>query len=161
MTEQHLNQYSGPYSDPPHGRAHFTGSAQLVEGAKIRPLHRTVTQEMVNLYAEASGDHNPVHLDEDYAKQTRYGKRITHGMLVLGIISEAMEHNFGGVWARSGELKAQFRNPVFPGETVAVDGHITLIENSPEVKVVYVTGSCLKGDGTNAVTFKCKVKIAP
>jgi len=42
---------------------------------------REVTDELVRAFAEVSGDHNPIHLDDEFAKTTRFGRRIAHGML--------------------------------------------------------------------------------
>ena len=56
----------------------------------VQPVTRTLTQEMLNAYAEASGDFNPIHTDEAFAKTTPMGGTIAHGMLVLSFISEMM-----------------------------------------------------------------------
>ena len=46
-------------------------------------IERQVTDKLVKQFAELSGDHNPLHLDDEYARGTRFGRRIAHGMLFL------------------------------------------------------------------------------
>ena len=79
---------------------------------------RAVTQEQLRAYADASGDHNPLHLDAAYAAGTMFGRPIAHGMLVLAFISEMMTDAFGERWLESGSLRVRFRAPVYPGDTV-------------------------------------------
>jgi acyl dehydratase len=73
---------------------------------------------MLNAYAAASGDHNPIHIDEAFAKTTPMGGTIAHGMLVLSLISEMMTAAFGPAWLASGTLDVRFRAPARPGDTV-------------------------------------------
>ena len=42
-------------------------------------IDRQITDDLVRAFAELSGDHNPIHLDEEFAKRTRFGRRIAHG----------------------------------------------------------------------------------
>ena len=55
---------------------------------------REVTDELVRGFAELSGDHNPIHLDEEFAKETRFGRRIAHGMLSGAFISAVLGIEF-------------------------------------------------------------------
>jgi len=56
--------------------------SRLSEGMSLPEIKRNITQENINLYAEASGDFNPIHVDENYARQTPLGVTIAHGMLL-------------------------------------------------------------------------------
>ena len=84
----------------------------------VAPLTRTLTQPMLNAYADASGDHNPIHIDEAFAKTTPMGGTIAHGMLVLSFISQMMTAAFAERWLASGSLEVRFRAPARPGDTV-------------------------------------------
>jgi 3-hydroxybutyryl-CoA dehydratase len=84
----------------------------------VAPVTRQLTQAMLNAYADASGDHNPIHIDEAFAKTTPMGGTIAHGMLVLSFISEMMTGAFGERWLVSGSLDVRFRAPARPGYTV-------------------------------------------
>jgi 3-hydroxybutyryl-CoA dehydratase len=89
-----------------------------VNGPDVAPVTRQLTQAMLNAYAAASGDHNPIHIDEAFAKTTPMGGTIAHGMLVLSFISEMMTGAFGERWLASGSLDVRFRAPARPGDTV-------------------------------------------
>jgi 3-hydroxybutyryl-CoA dehydratase len=84
----------------------------------IRQVEKLVTQEFINAYADASGDRNPIHIDEEFAKATPFGGTIAHGMLTLASISEMMAAAFGKRWLDSGKLKVRFRAPARPGDTI-------------------------------------------
>ena len=84
----------------------------------VAPVTRTLTQQMLNAYADASGDFNPIHIDEAFAKTTPMGGTIAHGMLVLSFISEMMTGAFRTAWLSTGTLEVRFRAPARPGDTV-------------------------------------------
>lgn len=89
----------------------------LVPGMNARFL-KTLTERDVFLFASASGDRNPVHLDEDYARRTRFGGRIAHGMLSASVISAAIATRLPGPGSIYLSQDLQFRRPVKLGETV-------------------------------------------
>lgn len=82
------------------------------------PVVRTLTQEQIGRYAAASGDHNPIHVDERFAATTPFEGTIAHGMLVLALIGEMMNAAHGQAWLRSGSLKVRFKAPTRPGDVV-------------------------------------------
>ena len=59
-------------------------------GPELAPLVKIITQPQLDLYCQASGDHNPLHWDAEFAAGTRFGGVIAHGMLTLAFISEMM-----------------------------------------------------------------------
>ena len=79
---------------------------------KIKSIKKLISERMVKDYAEVSGDFNPIHLDEDYAKKTEFKNKIVHGMLLISNITEIMFKNFGNSWNKNGSLKIKFRNPL-------------------------------------------------
>jgi len=89
-----------------------------VNAPEVAQVTRELTQPMLNAYADASGDHNPIHIDEAFAKTTPMGGTIAHGMLVLSFISEMMAGAFGAQWLASGSLDVRFRAPARPGDAV-------------------------------------------
>ncbi len=97
-------------------------------GDKLPIIKHTVTQEAINQYADASGDHNPLHIDPEFAKGTFYGRTIAHGLMTLAFVSQMMtEWDWKG-WAYGGEIDMAFLSPVFPGDEVNVSAEITAIE---------------------------------
>ncbi|HHL4080449.1 MULTISPECIES: MaoC family dehydratase [unclassified Burkholderia] len=89
----------------------------LIPGMSARFL-KTLSERDVFLFASASGDKNPVHLDDAYAKQTRFGGRIAHGMLSASVISAAIATHLPGPGSIYLSQDLQFRRPVKLGETV-------------------------------------------
>ncbi|HEX8688016.1 MAG TPA: MaoC family dehydratase [Pyrinomonadaceae bacterium] len=85
------------------------------DAAEIR---KTVTDEDVRAFAEVTGDRNPVHLDEEYAAGTRFGRRIAHGMLGASLISAVLANELPGRGTVYLSQTLRFTAPVFPGDTV-------------------------------------------
>jgi 3-hydroxybutyryl-CoA dehydratase len=84
----------------------------------VRSVVREITQARIDAYAEASGDHNPIHVDPAFAATTPFGGTIAHGMLILALIGEMMRGAYGDAWCRTGRLKVRFKAPTRPGDTV-------------------------------------------
>jgi 3-hydroxybutyryl-CoA dehydratase len=84
----------------------------------VTSVEKHITQDMISAYADASGDDNPIHVDETFAKTTPFGGTIAHGMLTLASISEMMAASFGKRWLAAGKLKVRFRAPARPGDTI-------------------------------------------
>lgn len=79
---------------------------------------KVLSERNVFLFASASGDRNPVHLDDAYAQRTRFGGRIAHGMLSASVISAAIASRLPGPGSIYLSQDLQFRRPVKLGETV-------------------------------------------
>ncbi len=91
-------------------------------GAEATTAARTVTAEDVAAFAALSGDHNPLHLDEEYAARGPFGRPVAHGLLGVAVASGLMEQSgftTGTLYAFLG-LDWSFRRPIFPGERVRV-----------------------------------------
>ena len=98
------------------------------ENDSLPVVTKTITQEKINRYADASGDHNPLHLDPAFAATTQFGGTIAHGMLVLAYVSEMMTAAFGEAWLMGGRLKTRFRGAARPGDTVTASGRVVRVE---------------------------------
>ena len=99
-------------------------------------LSRTISDDDIRAFANATGDHNPLHLDEQFAKQTRFGKRIAHGMLSASLISAVIANNLPGQGSIYLGQTLQFVAPVFPGDTVTARVTVTSIrEDKPIIKL--------------------------
>ena len=82
-------------------------------------VERTVTQEQLRAYAQASGDFNPLHLDPEFAAATQFGGIVAHGMWTLALISESMAAAFAGSWLSGGSLRVRFKGAARPGDELA------------------------------------------
>ena len=78
----------------------------------------TITDEMIRLFADLTGDTNPVHLDDAYAAKTRFGRRIAHGMIAAGLISAALAGDLPGPGTVYLSQSLQFKAPVYPGDSI-------------------------------------------
>jgi 3-hydroxybutyryl-CoA dehydratase len=80
--------------------------------------HKTIGDEDVRAFAALTGDRNPVHLDEEYAASTRFGRRIAHGMLGASLISAVLANELPGRGTVYLSQTLRFTAPVFLGDTV-------------------------------------------
>jgi len=104
--------------------------SELKNGTRLPEIKKRVTQENINLYAEASRDLNPVHIDQNFASNTSLGGIIAHGMLVLAYVSQMMTAVFGQSWLVGGQLDVRFKNPARPGDTLTISGKIHDIDKN-------------------------------
>ena len=108
----------------------LTNYKNLSVGDCLPELSQAVDQRMIDAYADASGDVNPLHIDPEFAKTTFFGRTIAHGLLTLAFVSRVLSQwNWQG-WAYGGELDVAFLGPVYPGDEVRVTGEIEAIEET-------------------------------
>lgn len=81
-------------------------------------ISKHVTADVVAKFADVSNDNNPLHLDEAFAKTTRFGQRIAHGMISAGLISAVHGTLIPGQGAVYMSQSLKFRRPVFYGDTL-------------------------------------------
>src|SRR5215216_3552745 len=79
---------------------------------------QTISDEMIRAFADLTGDTNPVHLDDAYASNTRFGRRIAHGMIAAGLISATLANDLPGPGTVYLSQTLQFKAPVYPGDTI-------------------------------------------
>ena len=78
----------------------------------------TITAEMIDTFADITGDHNPIHVDAEFAATTQFGQRIAHGALSASFISAVLGNDLPGPGAVFVELNLRFRRPAFIGDEV-------------------------------------------
>jgi 3-hydroxybutyryl-CoA dehydratase len=99
-------------------------------------ITRTIEQTDIQAFADVTGDHNPVHVDEAFAKTTRFRQRIAHGMLTASLISAVLANKLPGEGSVYLGQTLQFVAPVFPGDRVTARVTIKEIrEDKPIVKL--------------------------
>ena len=120
----------------------------LREGMELPELKKTVTQQNINLYAEASQDFNPVHIDEEFARKTPLGGTVAHGMLILEYVSQMMTNAFGRKWLTGGKLNVRFKDAARPGDSITITGKVSRLENNDGKTIVRceIMGTNEKGD---------------
>jgi 3-hydroxybutyryl-CoA dehydratase len=99
-------------------------------------ITKTIEETDIQAFAEVTGDHNPIHLDEAFAKTTRFGRRIAHGMLSASLISAVLANKLPGEGSIYLGQTLQFVAPVFPGDEVTARVTVKEIrEDKPIVKL--------------------------
>ena len=118
---------------------------------------RLVTDELVRAFAEVSGDHNPIHLDEEFAKTTRFGRRIAHGMLSGAFISAVLGYELTEVKIVYLSQTLKFTAPVFIGDTVTTTATVTAIREAKNI--VTMDTICTNQDGETVVKGESVVMV--
>lgn len=130
---------------------------------KIKPgdtasVSKTITDDDIHKFADVSGDHNPLHLDDEFARTTRFGRRIAHGMLSASLISSVIANQLPGQGSIYLGQTLQFVAPVFPGDTVTAQ--VTVVSIRADKPIVKLETICtnqrddvvIKGEATVLVS---------
>ncbi len=96
-----------------------------IEIGMTRHLRKVVTDIDIEMFAQVSTDHNPVHLDDDYARDTIFEGRIAHGMLTAGLISAVIGEQLPGHGTIYLGQSLKFLGPVRPGDMVLAEVTVT------------------------------------
>src|SRR5947209_665157 len=114
-------------------------------GDEVTPLSRTVTQEQISAYAEASGDVNPIHVNEEFARMVGLPGTIAHGMLNMGILTEAVARWAGGS-DRVASIRCRFSKPLLPGDTITCTGTVVAVDEEAGIATLEVGATSDRGD---------------
>ena len=120
---------------------------------------RHVTDELVRAFAEVSGDHNPIHLDDDFASTTRFGRRIAHGMLSAAFISGVLGNEMTEQKVVYLSQSLRFTAPVFIGDTVTTTSTVTGIREGKNI--VTLETICRNQTGETVVSGEAVLMVLP
>ncbi|MEE9454526.1 MAG: MaoC family dehydratase [Paracoccaceae bacterium] len=115
-----------------------------LEIGMARSLEKVIGDVEIQAFAELSTDHNPMHLDEEYAKNTMFKGRIAHGMLSASLISAIIGEQLPGHGAIYLQQTLRFTAPVRPGDLVKAT--VTVREINLEKRRVTLDCACFVGD---------------
>ncbi len=121
-------------------------------------FEKTVTEEDIVSFANATGDQQLLHLDDAFAAKTRFKRRIAHGMLSAGLISAALGIKLAPhatVVYLSQTLR--FLRPVFPGDTITAKLAVTAVDT--ERSFVTCSTECVNQDGTSVLAGEATVLL--
>lgn len=121
-------------------------------------MSKTFTDEDVRAFARISGDNNPVHLDDDYASGTRFGRRLVHGMLTAGLISAVLGTKLPGPGSIYLSQTLNFRAPVYIGDTITARVTVKSVRDDKPIATLETT--CLNQNGTVVIEGEA-VLLAP
>ena len=91
-------------------------------------IEHTVTERDVQLFGEATGDMNPVHFDEEFARKTVFRGRVAHGALSIGFISALLGTKLPGDGSIFLSASIVFKTPVRIGDTVTASATVSAVE---------------------------------
>ena len=115
----------------------------------------TITEQMVENFARATGDYNPIHMDEDYARGTIFKTRVVHGMLHAGLISGIVGTHFPGKGTIYLSQTLNFLKPVFVGEEVTY--RLKVLEYLQQKNSLRLETVCINQKGETAVNGEALV----
>ena len=118
---------------------------------------KTITAEDIATFSQLSGDHDPVHTDEEYAKTTAFGRVIAHGALVMGLLSttasmiakRSKERGAQGTPVSAGYDRIRFTYPVFAGDTLTATYTIESVDE--EARKTRAKGEIKNAEGRTCV----------
>lgn len=120
-------------------------------------LSTEVTSRLVELFADATGDRNPVHLDEEIARRSQFGGRIAHGMLTAGFVSAAIASKLPGPGSIYLGQTLRFTRPVRVGDTVKV--RLEVLEIIAAKRRVRLATVCTNGNGETVMDGEATVMV--
>ena len=120
---------------------------------------KQITDSVVRTFAEFSGDYNPIHLDEEFARNTRFAKRIAHGMISGALISAVLGYEFKERKIVYLSQTMKFVAPVYIDDTVMATATIASIrEDKP---IVTLETICTNQNGEIVVKGEAAIMILP
>lgn len=115
-----------------------------------------IDDRLVRAFADVTGDHNPIHLDEAVAASSRFGQRIAHGGILFGMISRVLGMDMPGVGTVYLSQSCTFKLPVFLGDTVSLE--MTIVELLPK-SIARITTVITKQTGEVVLEGMAEVKL--
>ena len=115
-------------------------------------LTKTVTESDVTTFAELIGDQNPIHTDDEYARKSRFGKRVAHGVFTGGLISAVLGNDLPGPGSIYLSQQLEFLAPVFVGDTITAVVEVTSWR--PEKRIVTFKTDAYNQEQQQVVTGK-------
>jgi len=116
-----------------------------------------ISDSMIDEFAKLSGDYNPLHMDQNYAKSTKFGQRICHGMLLSSFFSRLAGMYIPGKRSLYLSQSLKFLSPCFLGEKITIQG--TVISKSVATRIITIETTITNDSGINLITGEAKVLV--
>jgi acyl dehydratase len=124
------------------------------QGDELRPaVFPPITRTQLALFAGGSGDHNPMHIDSDFARSAGMGDVFAHGMLVMALMGRALTTWFSPAAVR--RTSARFTSMTQVGDTLTCRGFISRVEDDQGVVTLQITNQ----DGTVRMTGEAAIRM--
>jgi 3-hydroxybutyryl-CoA dehydratase len=118
---------------------------------------KTITEADVTTFAGLTGDFNPIHVDAEYARKSRFGQRVAHGMFTGGLISAVLGNKLPGPGAIYLSQQIEFLAPVFIGDTITATVEVTAWR--PEKRIITLKTDAYNQAETQVVTGKAVLLV--
>ena len=115
-----------------------------IEVGMSESYSQTITDADIKSYAGISGDHNPIHVNDEYASESRFGKRIAHGLISVGFFSAIFGMRLPGPGCVYVSQNLQFKRPVFIDDTVVAKVIVTSVDLKKK-KIIFDTVCTVSG----------------
>ena len=119
-------------------------------------LSRRISEGDIHLFAAVSGDHNPIHLNAEYAEKSLFGKRIAHGFLIGSLISAVLGNELPGPGSIYLGQTLKFLAPIHINDTVTV--LVKVVGLREEKRIVTLHTECTNQHGTLVLSGEATVK---
>ena len=120
-------------------------------------LQKTFTAADVTLFGGISLDVNPLHMSDEFAKTSIFGKRVVHGILTSGLISAVLANKLPGPGTIYLGQELKFVAPVFLGDDISAE--VEVAELREDKKIVKLNTTCYNQDGKPVITGMATVKF--
>src|SRR5919198_5712023 len=122
--------------------------AELAIGASAK-RQKEVTNEDIDLFARLTGDRNPLHFDEAFARGSRFGERVVQSGITAGILNAVVAQDLPGPGSVFMEQRLRYLAPVRPGDTITGEVEVTAVR--PDKPIVTLAVSVTRQDGVRVL----------
>jgi len=122
-------------------------------------ITKQITDAVVRAFADLSGDYNPIHLDEEFAKTTQFKKRIAHGMISAALISAVLGYEFKERRVVYLSQTLKFIAPVYIDDTVTATA--TVVNIREDKPIITIETVCANQNGEAVVVGEGKIMVLP
>ncbi len=112
-------------------------------------ISKTITEADLIMFAGISFDHNPLHMNKEFAKTTRFGERIVHGLLTASLISAVLGTKLPGPGSIYLSQTFKFLKPVKIGDTITAAAEV--LDYNQEKRLITLQTDCLNQHGTKVI----------
>ncbi len=109
----------------------------------IFTFQRVISHEDVLAFSSLVGDRNPLHVDEEFGRTSKFGKNIVHGMLAASLFSTLVGMHCPGEKSLYMSQRLQFKHPLFVGDTITIKGTVTAKNDA--IKLITMKTEIVRG----------------
>ena len=132
---------------------------KIEAGIHLPEYKKEITRRSIDLYTRASGDYNPIHTDEEFARNSQFGGVIAHGMLLLAYLSQMLTAAFNDKWSNCGSLDIRFKTPARAGDVLVFDGIIREFRDTGKVRLAVCDLSCRNQHGQPVIMGEASINL--